>query len=104
MAATHYVGQFQVLQEVGRQLHHLMLVGGAEVHVVVEYGTMLVGMLQESQHLWTNDRIQRIVAAEYHDVVLVHGWVVEVQPVLRMVFVEHVFRIVLFVEECQGKW
>ena len=72
-----------------------------EVHVVIENGSLLAGIVQKALHLRTNHRIDGIIGTEHHDVVGLHVGCHEVEPVVGMVLVEQVFRIVLLVEERQ---
>ena len=99
--AAHDVGQFQIVQQIGRQLHHLVAMGSAEVDIIVEDGPLLAGIVEETVHLWTDDGVQGKVAAEEHDVVGTHLRIAVVDTVFLVVFVENVFGIVLLVEESQ---
>ena len=98
---AHNVGHLQILQNIRCQLQHLVLVRGSEVHVVVQNGTLRAGILQESHHLRPYDGVHGVVRAEEHHVVGIHRGVGELQPVVRMVFIEEVLGIVVLVEEGQ---
>ena len=101
MRAAHDVGQFQVLQDVGRQFHHLVLVRRAEVHVVIQDGPFLSRIVQKALHLRADHRIDCKIGTEHHDVILLHVGHHEVQLVVRMILIEQIFRVVLLVEEGQ---
>ena len=101
MRAAHDVGHFQILQDVRRQFHHLVLMRWAEVHIIIENGSLLTGIVQKTLHLRTDYRIDGIIGTEHHDVVFLHVGHHEVQLVVGMILVEQVFRIVLLVEERQ---
>ena len=75
--------------------------GGAEVHIVVEDGPVVAGILQETLHLLTNHRIDGIVGAEHHNVVRLYLRKNEVQTVVGMILIEDVLRIVLFIKKRQ---
>ena len=101
LTASDDVGIFQVLQDIRIQLHHLVLMGGAEIHVVVKDGPVVAGIFQESLHLLTNHRIDGIVGAEHHNVVRLYLRKNEVQAVVGMILIEDVLRVVLLVEKRQ---
>ena len=74
---------------------------GAEVHVVVEDGPLIVGILQESLYLLADDRIDGIVGAEHYDVIRLYLRQDEVQTVVGMILIEDVLCVVVLVEERQ---
>jgi len=104
LAASYDVGILQILQDIGIQLHYLVLMGSAEVHVVVDDGPFLSGILKEALHLRTDHGIHGIVRAEHHDVVSLYLWEHEVQTVVGVVLIEDVLRVVILVEEGQRYW
>ena len=101
VGATYDVCQLEVLEDVGRQLDHLVTVGGAVVDVVVEDGATLLGIFEEGLHLRTHHGVDGEVGAEEHHIVGLDIGVGEVQTVVRVVLIEDVFGVVLFVEEGQ---
>ena len=81
-----------------------MLMRSTEVDIIIEDGSTLMGIVQKFLYLWTNDGVQRIIAAKKYDVVFVDFRITKVQTVVGMVFIENVFCIVLLVEESQREW
>ena len=101
VTAPHHIGQLQVLQDVGRHLHQVVTVTGTEVHIVVENGATLLGILQKTVHLRTDDGIDGIERAVHHNIVGLHVGIDEVQLVVRMVLIENVVGIVVLIEKGQ---
>lgn len=101
VATSDYVSHSEVLQEIGGELHHLVLMGRSEVDIIVDDRPTTTGIVEKTLHLWTDDGVQGIVGAEEYDVVGIDLRINEVQLVTGMVFIEDVFSIVAVVEESQ---
>ena len=71
-----------------------------EIHVVIDNGTMIASVIQQTHHLWANNGIDGEVRAKQYDVVCLYVGIYEIQLVVWMVFIKKVFRIVVLVEEC----
>ena len=81
-----------------------MLVRGTEVHIVVQYGAPLLGIVQKSLYLRAYDRIQRIVRAIKYDIISVYLGESKVQTVIGVVLIEYVLCIVPLIQERQRQW
>jgi hypothetical protein len=71
----------------------------AEVHVVIEYRPTLMRIFQKTVHLRTNHRIHRIERAIHHDIVRLDFRKYKIDLVVRMILIEDVFGIILFIQE-----
>ena len=76
-----------------------MLVRGTEVDIIIEDGSSLVSIFQESLHLRTNDRVQCIVRSEHYQIVSLYARIGKVKSILGMILIEDIFSIILVVEE-----
>ena len=74
---------------------------GAIVQVVVENGSVLVGIVEKSGHLRAYYGVDGKKRAEDHHVVGVHFGIHKIELIMGMIFVEQVFSVVLLVEESQ---
>ena len=101
MAATHKISILQVLYQIRRNFHDLILMRSTEVDVVIEDGTVILGVLQKTGHLRTNHRIQGEERTEEHDVARIDFRSGKLQLVVGMILVEDVVGIVVLVEERQ---
>ena len=100
-AATHYVGEFEVLYEVGSGAHHVVLVRGAEVNVVVDDGATATRIFEQPLHLRAHGGVDGVERAEEHDVVGLYVGEAEVEVVVLRVAIEHVVGLVALVEKRQ---
>ena len=78
-----------------------MLMRGSEVDVIIEDGSLLVGILQEALHLWTDNGIQGIKRTKEYQIVSMNLWEREVKTIAKMVLIEDIFGIIALVEERQ---
>lgn len=101
VGSANDIGQFQILQDIGRQLHDFMLMGSPVVDIVVEYGAVLLGILQEAFHLRTYHGIDSKIGTEEYHIVLVNLGIDKFQLVVGMVLVEDIVSIVVLVEKRQ---
>ena len=62
---------------------------------------MVLGMLQQSLHLWAHHGVNGIEGAEEHDVVGLYVGIFEVEMLMRCVTVEHIVGLIALVEERQ---
>ena len=86
-ASTHDVGIFQILKQVGRNLHHVVLVCGTEVHIIINDGSVVAhsraipspgGESPDSRHNMSQN----------HDIIGIYVRIGEVQLVVWMVFIK----------------
>lgn len=100
--ATHDVSILQVLEIVGRDTHHLILVRRAEVDIVIDDSSMGTGIVEEPYNLWTDDGVDGVEGAKDDDVVRMDVRIDKVELVVGMILIEDVLGIVVFIEESQG--
>ena len=72
---------------------------GAEVHIVVEDGSLSTGMLLKSPHLIAYDRIHGIVRSEHYHIIGLNVGIGELKMIMGMVLIEDILRIVPVIEE-----
>ena len=92
---------YEVFEVVGRDLHHLVAVGRPEVDIVVDDGTVVARIVEQSDDLRTDDRVDGKERAEDDDVVGLDVGIDKVELVVRVVFIEDVLRVVVVVEESE---
>ena len=71
------------------------------VHIIVDDGAFVLGIVEEGRHLRTNHGVHGVIRAEHHDVIGLDIGIDKLQLVMRMIFIEDVFRIVILIEERQ---
>ena len=98
---THDVSKLQILQDIGSQAEHLILMGCTEIDIIIEDGALAARILQKAYHLRTDDGVDGIIGAKHDDVIAVDLGIGEVQTVIRMVLVEDILCIVVLVEKRQ---
>ena len=100
-APPHKVGIFQVFQEIGRDTHHIILMRGTKVHVVIDNGTMTAGIVEQSHHLRPYHRIHGKERAKDNNIVLMDLGIHIFQLVVCMILVEDVFGLIVIIEKSQ---
>ena len=89
------------MTEITNKIHDVVLMRSTEVDVIIEDGSMLLGILQKACHLWTNHWVEGEEGAEEHDVVRLDVGSGKLQLIVRMILVEDVVGIVVVIEESQ---
>ena len=79
-----------------------MLMSRSEIDIVVDDGAMIAGIVEQSDHLRSDNGVDGIVRTEDNDIVWLDIWEGKIELVVRMIFVKKVLRIVLLVEKSQG--
>ena len=75
--------------------------GSTVVHVIIEDGTMLLGIVQKTHHLRTYHRIDGEKRTKDYHVIRLHFGIYKVKLVVEMVFIKNILGIVLFIEKGQ---
>ena len=99
--ATHDVSILEVLEIVGRDLHHIILVRVAIVDIIIDDGAMGARIVEQTYDLRADHGVYGIEGAEKHDVIGLDVGIDEVELIVRMIFIEDVFGIVVLIEESQ---
>ena len=99
--SSHNISIFQILQDIRSQFHHFMLMRGTEIYIIIDDSPSVLGMVEESRHLRTDDRIDSIIRAKHHNVIGLDVGIDKLQLVARVILIEDILRIVLFVQEYQ---
>jgi len=99
VTAPDNVGVLEILEVVGCDLHHLIAMGRPEVDVVVDDGTVVSGIVEQSDDLRTNHGIDGKKRSEDHDVIGMDVGIDKIELVVRMIFVEDIVCVVVVVEK-----
>ena len=79
-----------------------MLMSWSKIDIVVDDGTMIAGIVKQSDHLRSDHGVDGIVRTEDNDIVWLDIGEGKIELVVRVIFVKKVLRIVLLVEKSQG--
>ena len=101
MASAYYVCNSKVLLESVTQGLNLMCMVVAEVKVIVENGSLLLGVVQERPYLILENRIECKICSESHYVILLDERHFKVQTVVGIIFVETIVGIAIFIQKRQ---
>ena len=95
------IGQLKVLKDISRNLHQILEMRRTIVYIVVKNGALLVCILQECQHLWTDNRVDGIERAKHHHIVRLDIGRDKLQAVVGMILIKDILGIVVLVQKRQ---